>query len=209
MCSRRRPRRPAVPSVRNRNHSLRARNRLPRGSPMSIRSVPPSELRRYSGFTASERRISPASRYRKMLQSIGVDIHLWGFSTIESARSHPSNSLLFSGREAAGPAYAASTCIHTPSRSHTSAMADTGSTLVVEVVPIVAHTMTGVRPAARSSVMARSSSSGIMRNRSSTGMRRRLSSPSPAATVALSSELWAWSDMYTTHPPRSSLPARP
>src|SRR3954466_6306305 len=76
-------------------------------------------------------------------QSIGTNSHLCGFITSECARSHPARTGRISGRIAADPPYAASTCSHNPSRSHTSAMAETGSMDVVEVVPTVATTAIG------------------------------------------------------------------
>ena len=52
----------------------------------------------------------------------------------------PSNAQRNSGQIIAEPAYAASTCSHTPLRSQASAIRATGSTEVLEVVPTVATT---------------------------------------------------------------------
>jgi hypothetical protein len=74
--------------------------------------------------------------------------------TIESARSQPSNGPRQSGNKATTPAYAESTWSHRPSRSAISAMAATGSADVDEVVPTVATTAIGRRPAPRSAAIA-------------------------------------------------------
>ena len=87
--------------------------------------------------------------------SSGMNSHLCGLTTIESARSQPANASRRSGMSATGPAYAASTCSQRPSRSAISAIASTGSIAVEDVVPIVATMAIGRRPAARSSAIAR------------------------------------------------------
>ena len=66
---------------------------------------------------ARERGGTPrAGGYRATLKSIGVNIHLWGFTTSESASSAPFKMWRYSSRMAAGPAYAASTCSQRPYR---------------------------------------------------------------------------------------------
>src|SRR6478672_111460 len=95
---------------------------------------------RYSGtyenasWNASGRRVQSAE------QSIGVNSHLWGFTTTLSAASTPSRHQRNSGQTAAEPAYAASTCSHTPASLHRRASSETGSTEVVAVVPAVGTT---------------------------------------------------------------------
>ena len=74
------------------------------------------------------------------------------------------------------------------------AMGPTGSTLVVEVVPTVATTASGVTPRARSAAMASRSTSGRIRNSASAGMRASASWPSPRVMIALSIEEWACSE---------------
>ena len=69
-------------------------------------------------------------------------------------------------------------------------MARTGSSAVVVVVPVVATTAHGTRPAARSSAIAAASASGRSANAESQAMWRMLSRPKPASSAALSTELW-------------------
>ena len=69
-----------------------------------------------------------------------MNSHLCGLTTIESARSQPARLQRNSGQTHAEPAYAASTCSHAPERSQPSAIAATGSTEVVAVVPTVGTT---------------------------------------------------------------------
>ena len=82
----------------------------------------------------------PGRRVKSAEQSTGVKSHLCGLTTSESARSTPSNAQRSSGQTIAEPAYAASTWSQAPCRSHRSAIAGTGSTDVVDVVPTVATT---------------------------------------------------------------------
>src|SRR3972149_3861174 len=77
-----------------------------------------------------------------------------------TARPPPSRAQRNSAATAAMPAYAPSTCSHNPSRAQTSAMAGTGSTLVVEVVPTVATTQNGRQPGRRGSALARARRAG-------------------------------------------------
>ena len=104
-------------------------------------------MRRYSGTRLNAARSWSIRRVSSSEASSGVNSHLWGFTTIESARSQPANAARRSGMIATGPAYAASTCSHRPSRAAMSAITATGSTDVDDVVPIVATTATGQRPA--------------------------------------------------------------
>ena len=76
-----------------------------------------------------------------------------------------------------------------------SAMAGTGSTLVVPVVPTVAQTATGRQPAARSSAIARASAAGSIRNSASVGILRTPSRPKPRTIAPFSTELCACSDV--------------
>src|SRR5438046_2247055 len=76
-------------------------------------------------------------------RSNGVNSHLCGFTTIESARSQPLKYCRNSGTIAVEPAYAVSTCSQMPYFSQMSATASTGSTLEVEVVPTVGITQMG------------------------------------------------------------------
>ena len=75
-----------------------------------------------------------------------------------------------------------------------SAISPTGSTLVVDVVPSVATTATGVTPAARSRAMASRSAGADMRNSLSLGTRHRPSCPSPSRMTDLSTDECAWSE---------------
>ena len=88
--------------------------------------------------------------------------HLWASVQNESASSTPSSSPRCSGQSAATPAQAASTCTHAPCSRATPAIARTGSTAPVPVVPIVGHTSTGRRPAATSALTRAASASGDM-----------------------------------------------
>ena len=119
-------------------------------------------------------------------QSIGVNSHLWGFTTSESARSHPSSTWRISGRIAAVPPYDASTCNHIPCFSQISAMAGTGSMAVVEVVPTVATTASGTRPARVSFSTALASAAASILSAESVGIFLRASRPKPSVITALS-----------------------
>jgi hypothetical protein len=72
-----------------------------------------------------------------------------------------------------------------------SAIRARGSIAVEAVVPTVATTAVGTRPAARSSAMAASSSSGRSAKSSSVGIRRRPARPMPRVMQAFSTLLWA------------------
>ncbi len=108
---------------------------------------------------------------KKHEQSRGVKSHLWALTTSESARSTPSSAQRNSGQIAAEPAYAASTCSHTPLTKQSSPISGSGSTDVVEVVPTVATT---AHTSPFSSSTARRS--GRIRKASSVGSRRSSSS---------------------------------
>ena len=73
-------------------------------------------------------------------------------------------------------------------RAHTSAIASSGSTAPVSVVPAVATTAIGVTPAATSAASASARASGRIRRRSSSSMRRTASLPSPATSTARTTE---------------------
>ena len=78
------------------------------------------------------------------------------------------------------------------------------------VVPALAATNRGRRPARSSASIARSRESGRMRNRSSTGTARTRLGGNPSTRAALATEEWAWSEWYTTasahiEPSRASL----
>ena len=74
-------------------------------------------------------------------------------------------------------------------------MGPSGSSAVEEVVPTVAATKNGVRPAARSSAIAAASASGRSANASSTSIIRSWSGRNPAIRIAFSIELCAWLDV--------------
>ncbi len=65
--------------------------------------------------------------------------------------------------------------------------------LVVEVVPTVATTAIGSRPAARSAAIAWASAGTDIRNSPSLSIRRTFSWPTPRTIADLSIEEWAWS----------------
>jgi hypothetical protein len=123
--------------------------------------------------------------------SNGVNSHLWGLMTIESARSQPSKSEQRSGSSATTPAYAASTWSHRLCRSAIAARAAIGSADVDAVVPSVATIAIGRCPAAMSAVIAASSASTSIRYASSVGTWTSASRPSPSVMHALSIELCA------------------
>jgi hypothetical protein len=124
-------------------------------------------------------------------QSKFTPIHLCGLVQYESTWSRPALTQRSSGHSAAMPAWAASTCNQIPSRRQMAASSGTGSKAVVDVVPAVAHTKKGRRPAARSSAMAASSASGRMANAASWATTRRLSVPTPATRTPFSIDEWA------------------
>ena len=120
-----------------------------------------------------------------------MNSHLCGLNTKLSARSSPASSPRNSGHTAADPAMAPSTCSHMPAASATGAIAGTGSTASELVVPMVAITRHGTRPAARSSSTAAASRSGRRAKASSTSISRTWSARSPATRAPFSSDEWA------------------
>jgi hypothetical protein len=82
-------------------------------------------------------------------------------------------------------------------------MAAMGSTLLVEVVPAVATTQKGFRPAASSAAMASARASGRMRNSASTGILRTFFWPMPSAIAPFSMEECDCSEVYKTRPGRA------
>ena len=77
-----------------------------------------------------------------------------------------------------------------PSGSVTSAIASTGSNAPVEVVPEVAHTNSGTRPARRSSSIRVASASGSIASTPSVGTARTRALGMPATRASFSSEEW-------------------
>ena len=110
-----------------------------------------------------------------------------------------------SGREAgtaaAGAPYAPSTCSQTPASAATVASASSGSTAPVDVVPALATTQIGNRPAARSEAIAVRSAAGSSRRSRSTATG---SNPTPSAVAALATEKCVSADAYTRIARRSS-----
>ena len=95
-----------------------------------------------------------------------------------------------SGQTAAVPLMAASTWSHAPWSRHTCPIGPRGSRALDEVVPTVAHTKHGARPADRSRSIASRSRSGRMANCSSHSINRRFSRPIPAIMTAFSIDEW-------------------
>ena len=121
-------------------------------------------VRKYSGTSENARRSKSRWRQYRTEQSKGVNSHLCGFKTSESARLQPSRMRRISGTIAAEPPYAASTCSHIACGSQISTIAGTGSMLDVEVVPTVATTQKGRMPLRLSSSIASASAFVFMRN---------------------------------------------
>ena len=97
-----------------------------------------------------------------------------------------------SGTSAAIPLIAASTCSQAPAPAVTAAMSATGSKAPDEVVPRVAHTKNGTRPASRSAAIAAARASGRMANALSWATTRIASVPMPAIRSPFSTLEWAW-----------------
>ena len=120
MCSASASRKPSAPKCRSTIQSLSARNRRPSWMPVSIRFFTPAcPSRRLEIFRASARtpaRTTSIRRQYSTLRSNGVNSHLCGLTTSESACSAPRRIHSYPGTIAATPAYAASTCSHTRSR---------------------------------------------------------------------------------------------
>src|SRR5215469_15505658 len=81
------------------------------------------------------------------------------------------------------------------------AMSGTGSMALEEVVPTVAQTKQGTRPAALSCVIWLARASGRRAKFLSTGMARRCSEPRPAILAAFSTEECVWVEQYATNLP--------
>jgi hypothetical protein len=71
-----------------------------------------------------------------------------------------------------------------------------------EVVPTVAVTKKGFRPASRSARIRSSRAGADIAKRSSTAMSRRFALPIPAILAAFSIDEWAWVEVYATRSPR-------
>ena len=117
-------------------------------------------LRRYSGVIESASGSAVASRTQSSEASNAVSSHLWASVQKESTSSTPSSRYRYSGHRAATPAQAASTCTQAPCSWAVVAMARTGSTAPVPVVPMVGQTSTGRSPAATSARSTVASASG-------------------------------------------------
>ena len=83
-----------------------------------------------------------------------MNSHLCGFTTIESASPSPQNGLAGLGAWRRPPHRLHRRAARCSRRPQIPAISPTGSTLVVDVVPIVATTARGRMPAARSSAIA-------------------------------------------------------
>ena len=101
-----RARSPSRPKYRMTNQILRARKRRPSWGWYSLKSCTAawSVVRRYSGTRLKASRSTVSRRESSSEQSSGVKSHLWGLTTIESARSQPANGARRSGRRATTPA---------------------------------------------------------------------------------------------------------
>jgi hypothetical protein len=71
-------------------------------------------------------------------------------------------------------------------------MAGSGSIVPVFVVPAVATTQNGRRPAARSAPIARRSAAGSIRREASVGTTRTAVGGKPAMRAALVTQWWDW-----------------
>ena len=85
-----------------------------------------------------------------------------------------------SGQSAAVPLMAASTCSHNFCSRQMRPISTTGSMAFEEVVPTVAQTKQGTRPARRSVSTCRARASGRIAKLSSTSISRKLARPNPA-----------------------------
>lgn len=86
--------------------SLSERNGRPSWKPRSMRFVTSedSPVRRYSGTSEKAAFSRAGSRTKSTEQATGVNSHLWGLTTSESARSIPFMRARCSGQRAATPA---------------------------------------------------------------------------------------------------------
>ena len=154
MCSRRRGLRCRDrPNARRHHPELQRAEAAAELRPRSPCSSRPHSLRRLEerGIKVKARLSTSGGRQKSAEQSIGVKSHLCGLTTIESARSQPASTSRRSGRMAATPPYAASTWSQSASARRCRRPPAPGSTLVVPVVPTVAHTGDG--PPARRAVL--------------------------------------------------------
>src|SRR5215813_8456570 len=103
-----------------------------------------------------------------------------------------------SGQSAAVPLIAASTCSQMPWRLQISPILATGSIALEEVVPTVAQTKNGARPAFLSCLICEASTSCRMAKSESTSINLRLAAPIPAIRIAFSIEECAWDEVYAT-----------
>ena len=143
-------------------------------------------------------RSASPSRISSAPASIGWYSHLCGSSVIESASSMPRSASAPRSVRQANPPYAASTCSHTPCSRQIRARSASGSTAPELVVPALATTTAGRRPAARSASIAPRSAEGRTRIRSSVGSTRTWSGRKPSTRAPRASEEWVWSDRYST-----------
>ena len=109
----------------------------------------------------------------------------------------PRNSAPPRGVSVANAPYAASTCSHNDSRAHSSPIADRSSTAPVFVVPALATTRKGTRPAARSAATASRTVSARRRQASSVASTRTFSREMPAIHAARTTAECACVDVYS------------
>ena len=100
----------------------------------------------------------------------------------------------------AGAPKAPSTWNHSPSARHSAARSASGSTLPVLVVPEVATTQNGRRPAARSAATASATTPGGSRNSWSLPSSRTWDGRRPTSPAARPIQEWVWSEAYSTAP---------
>jgi hypothetical protein len=94
----------------------------------------------------------------------------------------------------AGAPKAPSTWNHSPSARHSPASSASGSTLPVLVVPEVATTQNGRRPAVRSAATAAATVAGGSRNWASFSSRRTWAGWRPSMPAARPIQEWVWSE---------------
>ena len=116
----------------------------------------------------------------------------------------PSSTRRPGSQSAAGAPYAPSTWNHIPCSAHRSANGCSGSTEPVLVVPALATTNPGRRPAARSSAIAASTAATGMRIASSVGTIRTSPGAKPSATRPRPIDECVWSDRYATPGPSTA-----
>ena len=99
------------------------------------------------------------------------------------------------------PDIAPSTCSQMLCSRQIAPIAGNGSMPFDDVVPSVAQTKKGTRPAAMSCWIAAASASGRIANFSSTGTSRRFARPIPATIAAFSIDECACEEVYATSRP--------